>query len=456
MSALHAKTVVELGQAYRSKQTSPVAVVETLLERIERLEPAFNAIITLDRAGALRAATVCAQEMAAGTYRGPLHGIPIGIKDVIDVAGVPTTCSSAILRDAVARKDAAVVARLRAAGAIIFGKLSTHEFALGGPSFDLPFPPARNPWNRDHHPGGSSSGAGAAVAAGFMPAAIGTDTAGSVRNPAGACGIVGLKPTYDLVSRTGVFPLAYSLDHVGPLVRSVADAAALLEVMAEPPQNAAPYTNAPGAGVKGLRIGFVRHFHETDMPASPDVAAALNRAAQILRDEGAVVETVTLPNLNRFSAVSRTILTAEAWAIHQRWLCERPQDYAQSTRQRLLAGAFVTAGDLLQAQRLRGEMIAAVESVLRTYDVLMTANAMEPACRIDDAAELARTYALQARTPFNVTGHPAIVLMAGLSNGLPVSVQFAGRYFDEAMLFRVASAFERASGYANCGPPEPH
>ncbi len=230
MSDLHWMTAGETAQAIATRKLSPVELMKALLERIGRLDPRLNAFIRLDGDAAMDAARAAEAEVASGRLRGPLHGVPVGIKDIIDVAGLPTTCHSKVLIDNVATADAVCVSRLRATGAIVLGKLSTHEFAIGGPSFDLPWPPARNPWNTDHHPGGSSSGSGAGVAAGLFPTALGSDTGGSVRNPASACGIVGLKPTYGLVSRRGVFPLSFTLDHVGPLTRTVTDNALMLEI----------------------------------------------------------------------------------------------------------------------------------------------------------------------------------------------------------------------------------
>ncbi|WP_043829852.1 amidase [Muricoccus aerilatus] len=457
MKPLHSLGVTEIGAAYREGTLTPPRLLRHLLDRIERLDQRVHAFIQVDAEAAMLAAEAAGAEIARGRARGPLHGIPVGIKDIIDVAGLPTTCHSRILLGNVAATDATVVARLRAAGAIIIGKLSTHEFALGGPAFDLPFPPARNPWNTDHHPGGSSSGSGAGLAAGLFPLALGTDTGGSVRNPASQCGIVGLKPTYGLVSRRGVFPLAFTLDHVGPMARRAEDAALLLQAIAghdalDPGSVPAPLLRATGAGIAGLRVGFVRHFHETDMPADPEVAAALERAAALLSAEGAIVRDVTLPSLNDFAAVNRAILHAEAYAIHAPWLRDRPGDYAQLTRSSLLTGAFLTADDYIQAQRARGWMIERVEQALDEVDVLLTASSMDPPARIEDAAEVARTYPRQARTPFNVTGHPALAMMAGLSSGgLPLSVQFAAGYFQEARLLDLAAAFERVAALPSCG-----
>lgn len=452
----------EAARAIASRELSPVDLAKALLDRIERLDPRLNAFIRFDGEAALQAAKTAEVEAAAGRLRGPLHGVPVAIKDIIDVAGLPTTCHSKILENNIAAADAACVGRLRGAGAIVLGKLSTHEFAIGGPSFDLPWPPARNPWNTDHHPGGSSSGSGSGVAAGLFPMALGTDTGGSVRNPASCCGIVGLKPTYGLVSRRGVFPLSFTLDHVGPMTRTVADNALMLDVIAghdplDPGSAAARqghYVSGVERGVRGLRVGFVQHFHEVDTPADPEVTAALEHVARTLQLEGAEVRDVKLPALGEFGAVNRVILQSEAWSIHGPWLSERPGDYGRLARRRLMAGAFMSAGDYMLAAKRRLEMIAEVEAVLREVDVLLCASSMDPACRIDQPAEIERTYPRQARTPFNVTGHPALAMMAGLSvGGLPVSVQFVGRYFDEATVFAVARAWEGAAGTDKKHPP---
>jgi aspartyl-tRNA(Asn)/glutamyl-tRNA(Gln) amidotransferase subunit A len=462
VTAEHWFGIAEIKRAFAARTLSPVELLTSLLQRIERLDPVLHAFIRLDADAAMDAARAAEKEMAAGRYGGALHGVPIGVKDIIDVAGLPTTCHSKILVDNVARHDAAVIEHLRDEGAIIVGKLSTHEFAIGGPSFDLPFPPARNPWNPEHHPGGSSSGSGAGVSAGLFPAALGTDTGGSVRNPGSACGIVGLKPTYGLVSRRGVFPLSYTLDHVGPLTRTVADSALMLDVMAGPdradPGSAGVPTRDFGQsldrGVRDLRVGFVRHFHEVDMPAHPEVTAALEDVARVLQAEGAEVRSITLPSLNEFAAINRVILCSEAWSIHAPWLRSRPGDYGQLARRRLMPGAFMSAGDYVGAQRRRLQVIAAVEDALRDVDVLLCASSMDPASRIEDAAETQRTYPRQARTPFNVTGHPALAMMSGLaSTGLPVSVQFVGRYFDDATVLRVAAAYERATQWHKRRPP---
>ena len=444
-------TAVQASRAIADGTLTSEALVSACLERIAQREDAVQAWAFIDPAIALAQARAADAERAKDGVRSPLHGIPIGLKDIIDLAGHPTTCHSRLRLDHVAEGDAAVVTLLRQAGAVFPGKLATHEFAIGGPAFDLPFPPARNPWNTAHHPGGSSSGSGAAVAARMLPAALGTDTGGSVRHPASHCGIVGLKATYGLVPREGVFPLAFSLDHVGPMTRTVRDAALMLNVMSGGRED---YTRDLGLGVKGLRIGFVRHFHETDMPADPEMAAALEAAAALLAAEGAVISNVTLPRLDEFAAVNRTVLYAESSAVHEEWLTTRPDEYANVTRRRLLPGLFLPAVDYMHASRRRKQLIAAIEAAFDDVDVLLTASSMDPACRIDDTEAVERTYPRQARTPFNVSGHPAITLMSGLSSGgMPLSLQLVTPAFAEALLLRAAHGFERAAPWKDRAPP---
>jgi len=447
-------TVGEIGAAYAGRQLSPVELVQTLLAEIEARNPDYGAFIRVDAEGALSAARVAEAAIASGRRLGPLHGVPIGVKDNIDVAGLPTTCHSKILLDNIAREDAAAIGRLRAAGAILLGKQSLHEFAFGGPSQELPFPYARHPWNTDYHPGGSSSGSGVALAAGFVPLSLGTDAGGSIRNPAGNCGVVGLKPTYDLVSRHGVFPVAFTLDHVGPMARCVADVALMLDALVGSTAQRRFGVDLD-RGVQGLRIGFVRQWHQNDMVADPEVNAALDEVERVLRQEGAIVRDLRLPRLQELAAVQRVILLAETWAVHAKWLRERPSDYSRPTRRKVMPGAFLSAGDYVRAQQWRTRMIDTIDDAFRDVDVLLTASGMDPPLRIDDGPGQARTYPRQGRSPFNLTGHPAIAMMSGLSraSGLPLSVQFVGRTYDESMLLRVAAAYERVTQWRRYRPP---
>ncbi len=449
-------SIAETSAKLAAKALSPVELTEALLRRIEALDGQLDAFLLVDGDRAMDAARAAEQAIQAGRRKGPLHGVPFGLKDIVDTAGLRTTCHSKLLEDNVPKQDATVAARLKAAGAILIGKTATHEFALGGPAFDLPWPPARNPWNRDHHPGGSSSGSGAAVAAGLLPMAIGTDTGGSVRNPASCCGIVGMKPTYGRVSRAGVYPLSYSLDHIGPMTRGVHDNALMLQAIAGPdgrdpasaPEAVSDYTSGIEAGVAGLKIGYLRHFHETDQPATPEMARGLDAAAETLRGEGADIQDVSFAPLRDLAACNRVILVAEAYAIHRAWLRDRPGDYSKSTRDRIAPGAFIAAADYIDALRQRARFRDQFKRLMADVDVVLCASSMDPACRIDDQQEVDRTYGRQARAPFNLLGAPAIAVPTGLSgNGLPLSMQLVGRPFDEATVYRVARAYERASGW---------
>ena len=457
MTEPHWLGLAEAAGLIRERKLSPSEYAEALLARIAAVNPRLDAFILL-LAERTRERARAADDAPA---LGPLHGVPFALKDIIDVAGVATTAHSAVLRGNVAAADAGVTRRLEAAGGILLGKLSTHEFALGGPSFDLPWPPARNPWNPDRHPGGSSSGSGAGVAAGMFPLALGTDTGGSVRNPASCCGIVGMKATYGRVSRAGVVPLSWSMDHIGPMTRTVADNALALEVLAghdpSDPASAAEtvpsYTAGIERGVRGMRIGLVRRWHERDMTATPEMAGAIGEAAAVLAGEGARIVEVDPGPLHDYSRVNRIILWAEAYAVHENWLEAKPEAYGALARERLLSGARLTAADYIRAQRERGRCIRRMSETLAGIDALICASSMEPACAIGDAEEVERTYSLQARQPFNVTGHPALSVPAGFSaDGMPLGFQIAGRNFDEATVYRVARAYERATGCTSHRP----
>ncbi|WP_425229961.1 amidase [Sphingomonas sp.] len=430
---LHRLSIAAIGRAFAAGWLDPPTLLAALLDRIAEIDPQLRSFVAIDPPSAHVAARNAAERWSNGLALGPLDGIPVAIKDVIDVAGLPTRCHSRVTDPAPVADDAAIVARLRAAGAVILGKLATHEFAIGGPAFDLAWPPARNPWNINHHPGGSSSGAGAAVAAGLTPLAIGTDTAGSVRNPASACGVVGLKPGRGVLPLDGVTPLAVTLDHLGLLTRSIEDmriAAGALGMRLD--------------AADGARVGYVRHFHTRDMTASMEIAMALDNTAARL---GAV--EATLPPLGDFALINRLILQAEGFAAHARHLRDTPELLSALTRKALLPGAFATAETLAAACRAREALTGAVEGALTQFDILLTASSMEPPCRIDDPAEIARTYMLQARSPFNVTGHPALTMPAGRSAvGLPLSVQLVARMGEEGRLLAVAQRCEHPLDFA--------
>lgn len=454
-------TVAEASELLRTRKISPVEYTRALLDRIDQCDPKLNAFLRLTPDLALEDARGSEAEIMGGKWRGPFHGVPYGLKDIVDYDGVPTTAHSKILQDNIASSDAVVTQKLRAGGGVFMGKLSTHEFAIGGPSFDLPWPPARNPWNREHFCGGSSSGSGSATAAGMLPAAIGTDTGGSIRNPATMCGIVGMKPTYGLVSRRGVKPLSYSLDHIGPMTRTVQDNALMLDLIAGHDQldpgsanhASGGYTAGLGRGVQGLRIGVIRHFYTRDIEADPEMAAGLEAAIGVLASLGADVREIETAPLADFTSCNRTILCAESYAIHEPWLRERPQDYGYLARERLLGGAFVRASEYVNATRVRKKLAEDFHTLFNDIDVAITVSSMDPACRIDDTQALERNQARQARAPFNVTGSPALSVPTGFSSaGLPLSMQLVGKPFSEALMYRVAHAYEEATDWKSMHP----
>lgn len=463
MTDLAFLTIADAGGRLRSKDLSPVEYTNALLERIGRLDGSLHSFLHLAADRALDDAKAAEAEIAAGNWRGPMHGVPYALKDIIDVAGMPTTCHSKVmLRNSLPENDAEVTARFRAAGAVLLGKTATHEFAIGGPSFDLPWPPARNPWNPGHFTGGSSSGSGAALAAGFVPAALGTDTGGSVRNPASLCGLVGMKATYGRVSRRGVFPLSFTLDHVGPMTRTVEDNAILLNVIAghdpqdpgSAPRERPDFTAGLGKPISGMRIGVIRHFFETDMQADPEMAKSIDDAVSVLRGLGAEVREVALAPLDEYAAVNRVILLSEAFAIHEKWFRERPEDYGALSRRRIMGGAFIRAADYVNATRLKAKLVAAYSEAMADLDVAITASSMDPACEIEDEEATERTYGRQARAPFNLLGAPALAVPTGFSeSGLPLSMQIVGKPFDEATIYQVAHAYEQATDWTQRRPP---
>ncbi|HZP88713.1 MAG TPA: amidase [Burkholderiales bacterium] len=431
-------------------------LVHAALSEIERLDDQLNAFLCVYRDHALAAAERCDLEIDRGVWRGPLHGIPYAAKDLIDVAGERTTCHSRICIDNIARRDAAVITRLREAGAVLVGKTALHEFATGGPSFDLPWPPARNPWNPTMHPGGSSSGSAVAVAAGLVPFALGTDTAGSVRHPASVCGVVGMKPTFGAISVEGCFPLSFSLDHVGPLTRDARDNALVLASLLEPeaarrmqcrPECAEPFADSE-AGLSGLRVGYVDAFHRAS-DVNTDIAAATDAAVELLRSHGAKVKTLELSPLRVFTECGRTILQAESFAIHAETLRERHADYGTRGRRRLMSGALISAERYVRAQQIRTHLVREFLSAMRGIDVAVCASSLELPCAIDDEAAIEATYDRQARTPFNVLGVPAISVPIALSsNGLPIGLQIAAKPYAESLVYRAAVGLETAVGRA--------
>lgn len=438
------------GQQLRDGTLTSVALTQAHLDRIGERDPGLHAFVTVTADRARADAARADQELAEGHDRGPLHGIPIGLKDLIDTAGIRTTSGSRLFETHVPSEDAAVAACLRAAGAVLVGKLMTYEFALVGPSFDLPFPAARNPWNTDHITGGSSSGSAAAVAGGLLRTSIGTDTGGSIRSPSSYCGVVGLKPTYERISRAGVFPLSPSLDHVGPISASVAEAALTLDAIV--PEAAA--ASRLDDDISGRRIAYARDWFATDPEADPAVIAALDDAASALSLLGARIEEVTLPDYAQFEAAGAIILQAEALAIHTEHLRTRPELYGRLAVQNLLTGLALDADDVALARRAAAELSARLQAeVFGTFDTLLTANTLTPALPFSAFNGETSVWTHMRTFPFNLTGNPVLAVPAGFKNGLPLGLQLVGRHGDEAGLCAVGNAFECATDHSAQHPP---
>ncbi len=455
---LHFLTIAEASRRIRAGTLSPVELTRSFLDRVQRLDGALHAYILVLEASVMAEARKAEAEIAAGGWKGPLHGIPIGLKDIYNTAGIATTGHSALFKDHVPAEDAETVRRLRAAGALVLGKLATHEFATGGPSFDLPWPPARNPWGIEHQPGGSSSGSGAAVAAGLCMAAMGTDTGGSIRSPAAWCGIAGFKPSYGLVSRRGILPLSFTLDHSGPMCWTSEDCALMMQVLAghdplDPGSADVPvpdFTAALGGGVKGMKVGVIRHFFETDLKAGTETVAALESALDVFRGLGASVEDVTLSPLRHYNDVTSLISRSEAYAIHERYLTTTPELYGELGRRRLMAGAFVGASDYVNALRHRIRLVAEMDEAMRTVDVLVLPTKPDAAPKFGTEPAIRGPSFTQ---PFNVTGRPALSVCSGFSaDGLPLSLQIAGRPFADDVVLKVGDAFEKATRFRAVRP----
>lgn len=457
-------SLAEVASRIRRRELGAEEVTRTMLDRVAALQPRLNAFITVTAESALAAARAADAALARGGGGGPLCGVPIALKDLYETAGVRTTGGSRVLADHVPRRDATAWARLRAAGAVLLGKTGTHEFAFGPTNNNPHYGPVRNPWHPDHIPGGSSGGSGAAVAAGAAYLGMGTDTGGSIRIPAAACGTVGLKATYGRVSRYGVLPLSWSLDHAGPLTRTVRDAALVLQVLAGPdpldhtalavpPDGFVAAVEAAAAGLKGLRVGIDAAWLTDRIDSG--VAAAVQAALRTLRDLGAEVVEVELPPPDTMMLVNRLIALGEAGAYHAGHLQNRAREYGEDVRARVELGQFLLARDYLVGQRLRGELARTVSTVFQQVDLIASPALPVPAPLIGQTTldwgssqETVAEALIRMTAPFNVTGHPAISVPCGLTPaGLPAGLQLAGRPLDEATVLRAAAAYEAAAAH---------
>jgi aspartyl-tRNA(Asn)/glutamyl-tRNA(Gln) amidotransferase subunit A len=449
----HDRSIAELARLIAARELSPAELTDALIHRVERHDGQTHAFITRTFDLARRQARQAESEIAAGRSRGPLHGIPFGLKDIYDTAGILTSAHSRVFLDRIPSEDATTTAKLYEAGAILLGKLATHEMAHAGPSFDLPWPPARNPWNLVHFTGGSSTGSGAAVAAGMVPLALGSDTGGSIRGPASHCGVVGLMPTFGLVSRAGVITNSYTFDHCGPLTRTVEDAALALQALAGYDARDAgslrrpipSYQDALGPDLRGLRIGVLRHHWEEDIPASEDVRKAMEAALDVLRRLGATLEDCRVRPLGHYYDVKIIIAETEIFSVHQKDLIARPEAFGADFLSRALPAVLFTANDYVQATREHRRMMLEMEPLYGRFDAFVTPGLGE-APRLADYRSVSFWQKPSALTAWNVTSQPVLALPNGFGrNGLPLGMQILGRPFDERTNLRVGHAYERAT-----------
>jgi len=441
-------TILELSEAVRQCQVSPVELTRNCLARIEKLNPVLNAYIQVTMEAALEQAQRAEEEIAHGKWRGPLHGIPIGLKDLIDTAGIPTTAASELYKHRIAIQDAPVVRKLNAAGAVLLGKQNLHEFAYGGSSMISCFGEVRNPWDVGRISGGSSGGSASAVAAGLGYGAIGTDTAGSIREPASLCGVVGLKPTYGLVSTQGVIPLSESLDHVGPITRSVADAVVMLQAIAEEPWRDELPTDFEQAWRRdklNLRVGVPRMYFYDEL--DEDVGRAVDESLRMFRQAGCEEREIRLE-----VSTDRTLQAAEAYAFHWEAVTKTPELYQAETVRRILTGANITPEQL---EKARGELKKArleIAKVFEEVDLIVTLTTPIPAPSIEELKkhpEQLRPHELvllRNTRPFNVWAIPAISVPCGFTrSGLPIGLQIAAARGRDDLLLRAAYAYEQAT-----------
>ena len=452
-------SIAELSAAIARRDISPVDLVQSCIARIEALDGRLHAFNCVRTEAALAEARAAETAVGRSDLCGPLHGIPVGIKDLIDVAGVPTTAQSAHRMDAVAAQDAGVVSALRRAGAIILGKTATAEYAAGGTQFDLPWPPPRNPWDLDRDASSSSSGSAVAVAAGLCVAAVGTETAGSIRAPAAWCGIAGLKPTDRLVARSGVLWLSRTVDCVGPMAQTVGDCAAMLSGMIsdDPDDRARPGFRVPDLSgrrdsLKGLRVGVVRHFYEGDGEVDAETLDATESALALLRDLGVTLSTVRLAEFADYSATAKAITWPEEYAEHGQELRDHPDRFGAVTRSRLQDGLKFTAPDYVLALRRRDALIADLATTMRDVDALVLPTMKKPAQPLGYEG-FAGAVDLSLNRPFNLTGNPALALVSGFSaGGLPLSIQIVGRPYEDDRVLSIGARLEEALGFVGRRP----
>ena len=456
---LISRPIYQLAPLLQKKETSPVELFDAAVERIHQLQPKLNSFITITEEEGRKAATEAESEIRKGQYRGPLHGIPISIKDLFATRGVRTTAGSKVLAKWIPDFDATAVARLHQAGMVLVGKTNMHEFAYGVTNDNTHYGPARNPWDPTRVPGGSSGGSAAAVASSECTASLGSDSGGSIRTPASVCGVVGLKPTYGRVSRYGAIPLAWSLDHVGPLTKSVEDAAIMLAAIAGPDPNDPSASSRPlpdyrkemRGSIRGLRLGVPRRYFFEHV--DPEIQKLVSEAIRQLESMGTTTVEVDIPDLESCSAMEAHITLAEATSYHEPYLKKQADDYSPGVRTNLEAGRYLLATDYVTSQRARTLLQRNFNEAFNRADVIVspTLPAFSPLVgevwvQSGDLRENVIDAFLRFNIPYDLTGFPAISIPCGLSStGLPIGLQIAGRAFDETTVLRVANAYEQST-----------
>ncbi|MEL6964859.1 MAG: amidase [Pseudomonadota bacterium] len=453
-------TISDLAIDLKAKRVSPVEVTELALSRIERYDGTLNSFITVMAEQAKEDAKAAEQAIAAGNYLGPFHGVPVAAKDLYATKGTRTTFGSLLFADWIPDYDAAAVEQLKAAGAVLLGKTNLHELAYGTTSANPHFGPVHNPWRHGYHPGGSSGGSAAAVAAGLSWMALGSDTGASIRQPAACSGVVGIKPTFGRVSKYGCLPLAWSMDHAGPLNRSVRDAALTLDVLAgHDPRDpcsvdrAVPnFSRALDQSIAGKRIAVVRTFFMED--GDPEVFAAVEVAMSVLEGLGAIIDEIELPHVeDAFKAGTLTIVT-EGATYHTDHLRTRPDAFSPQCRADLELGHLYKATDYLQAQRLRRYLMTEVAKIMSPIDALVMPTAPITSTQIEGNPPDHPVYRVRNTIPFNFLGLPAISVPCGFSGAdLPIGLQIVGKAFDEVGILQIAHAYEQATDWGAKRPP---
>jgi Asp-tRNA(Asn)/Glu-tRNA(Gln) amidotransferase A subunit family amidase len=446
-------SLFEQGNRLRDGRLTSVALVEAYLRRIEARDPAFRAFYAVDREGALAAARQADADFAEGCDIGHLQGIPVGIKDLIDVAGLPTTANAPGRKQAIAESDAEVVKRLRAAGAVVIGKLATYEWGTVGPDNRGAFPPARNPWSLDHITGGSSSGSAVAVAGGLLRTTLGTDTGGSLRGPAFYCGVVGLKPTLGLVPNGGVLAMSASMDHIGPISATVAEAALTLDVITDLPSERSAM-RLLGQPIVGKRVAYARNWFALDPHTMPAVLAAMDAAISTLSQLGAIIEDVDLPDYPAIEVAAAAILHKESFDYHAPELRDHPEAFGRRAFLSLAAGVAVTDNELAAARTAGVRFRSEVDRLLDGHDAIVTVGALTTAL-LAAPFEKEAVWTPMRTIGFNVSGHPVLALPIGFHDGLPIGMQIIGRHHAEATILQLGDAFERATDHALQRPPQP-